>query len=383
MNKSELRAALKEVEDMIDNAGDYDDIEELENERQEIMRQLRTIKSSYDSENVVFRATTRGGKNFVEVIDTGTDFDRYEIKMNDSIDYSDTIKGVLATLIHHSGWKSGMFDKIEFDDTGMSLGEQYLQIMKMINKEFGFLYKSPTGSRERQYYFDIIRFISRNIKNGTMSVEELIEKSKDALRAKGIMSSRRISSSQRGFENVADDTQYDDYHIDTRGMGILDVENIISGIESRGNQAVLTVNCSDGSAYHTQFTLKDWKEFKESKNASGAQITDVWITEVKPSYVRSAKTLTGKQKNDFIKKAMKMQGYNDKEANQMINQNRIVKSALSGKEWYDYVFNLGYDSYFKNESYKDARDPTWGGEEREAWYNGYSAAMQDERDDKE
>lgn len=173
----------------------------------------------------------------------------------------------------------------------------------------------------------------------------------------------------------------------------------------------------------------------------------------------SEKELTGKQKNDFIKKAMKMQGYNDKEANQMvnqsrmigsdwkkvemtdhdmwdkghyriserldynpeiydydyrnpyyevldkitlhrerfdtldeamnwvdnrmINQSRIVKSALSGKEWYDYVFNLGYDSYFKNESYKDARDPTWGGEEREAWYNGYSAAMQDERDDKE
>lgn len=97
----------------------------------------------------------------------------------------------------------------------------------------------------------------------------------------------------------------------------------------------------------------------------------------------SEKELTGKQKNDFIKKAMKMQGYNDKEATRMINQNRIVKSALSGKEWYDYVFNLGYDSYFKNESYKDARDPTWGGEEREAWYNGYSAAMQDERDDKE
>ena len=280
MNKSELRAALKEVEDMIDNAGDYDDIEELENERQEIMRQLRTIKSSYDSENVIFRATTRGGKNFVEVIDTGTDFDRYEIKMNDSIDYSDTIKGVLATLIHHSGWKSGMFDKIEFDDTGMSLGEQYLQIMKMINKEFGFLYKSPTGSRERQYYFDIIRFISQNIKNGTMSVEELIEKSKDALRAKGIVSSRRITSSQKGFENVAENTQYDDYHIDTRGMGILDVENIIEDIESRGNQAVLTVQCSDGSVQHTYFTPDSWREYKDAKNNSRAAITDVWITEV-------------------------------------------------------------------------------------------------------
>jgi hypothetical protein len=39
----------------------------------------------------------------------------------------------------------------------------------------------------------------------------------------------------------------------------------------------------------------------------------------------SEKELTGKQKNDFIKKAMKMQGYNDKEANQMVNQSREVR----------------------------------------------------------
>ncbi len=243
--------------------------------------------------DVIFRATSRGGKNFVEVMDTGTDFDRYEIKMNGSIDYSDTIKGVLAKLIHHSGWKSGMFDKIEFDDTGMSLGEQYLQIMKMINKEFGFLYKSPTGSRERQYYFDIIRFISQNIKNGTMSIEEVIEKSKDALRAKGIVSSRRpLKSSQKGFENVVEGTKYDDYHIDTNGMGILSVENIIEEIEGRGNQAVLTVQTSDGSTNHSQFGSKDWKEYKDSVNDAGNSITDVWVTEVEGgSYVRNSRRL--------------------------------------------------------------------------------------------
>lgn len=104
--------------------------------------------------------------------------------------------------------------------------------------------------------------------------------------------------------------------------------------------------------------------------------------DVDPRTVRSSKTLTGKQKNDFIKKAMKQQGYSDKEANQMVNQSRkAIKSALSGKEYYDYIFNLGYDSYFKNESYKDARYADWGGEERQAWYDGYSAAMEDERDD--
>ena len=50
--------------------------------------------------------------------------------------------------------------------------------------------------------------------------------------------------------------------------------------------------------------------------------------DIDPRTVRSAKTLTGKQKNDFIKKAMKMQGYNDKEANQMVNQSRIT-----GYDW--------------------------------------------------
>lgn len=39
-SKDDLQAALKEVEDAIDNAGDYDDIEELENERQKILKKL-------------------------------------------------------------------------------------------------------------------------------------------------------------------------------------------------------------------------------------------------------------------------------------------------------------------------------------------------------
>lgn len=42
----------------------------------------------------------------------------------------------------------------------------------------------------------------------------------------------------------------------------------------------------------------------------------------------SEKELTGKQKNDFIKKAMKQQGYNDKEANNMVNQSRMI-----GSDW--------------------------------------------------
>lgn len=163
----------------------------------------------------------------------------------------------------YNRWIGRFTDDLRFSD-------RYLKAIDEFNKNkssFDALCKEydcyPVGDAEKAAFY--------------MALKEIGE----------IQSSRKnIRSSQKDFENVSDNTQYDDYHIDTRGMGILDVENIMGAIESRGNQAVLTVNCSDGSAYHTQFTLKDWKEFKESKNASGAQVTDVWITEVKPTYVR-------------------------------------------------------------------------------------------------
>ena len=114
-----------------------------------------------------------------------------------------------------------------------------------------------------------------------------------------IFNSRKINSSQKGFENVAEGTKYDDYHIDTTGMGILDVEHIINEIEGRGNQAVLTVKTSDGATQHTQFNAKDWKAYKDAVNGvdefsrnsrtKGAAITDVWVTEVEGgSYVRNS-----------------------------------------------------------------------------------------------
>lgn len=117
--------------------------------------------------------------------------------------------------------------------------------------------------------------------------EETLDEIADRAR---IHSSRKISSSQKGFENVAEGTKYDDYHIDTNGMGILSVENIIEEIEGRGNQAVLTVQTSSGSTNHSQFGSKDWKEYKDSVNNAGNAITDVWVTEVEGgSYVRNSR----------------------------------------------------------------------------------------------
>ena len=150
----------------------------------------RAIKSGLQDGEVIFRASTRGGKNTVEVIDTGDSVDRYAIKQDGSMDYADTTKGVLAKLLKQAGWKEDTFSKVDVDTA--NIGRDYLQIVKMINDEFGFLYKSPKGSRERQFYFDIVRFIAQNIERGSdMAIEDMIWKAKDALRAKGITSSRK------------------------------------------------------------------------------------------------------------------------------------------------------------------------------------------------
>ena len=73
--------------------------------------------------------------------------------------------------------------------------------------------------------------------------------------------------------------KYKDYEIDCSGMGILSVSNFIEEIEKRNNDTILTVNCSDGSAYHTYFDKKRWEDLRESVNSRGEAITKVWVTE--------------------------------------------------------------------------------------------------------
>ena len=210
----------------------------------------KPVKSSYNEDDVVFRATTRGGKNFVEVTDTGTDFDRYEIKQNGSVDYANSTAEVLAKLIKQSGWKEGMFDKIEIDNTGTGLGEQYLQIMKMINKEFGSLYKAPNGSAERQYYFDIIRFIAWNIQSHSlMSIEDMIWKVKDALNKKGITCSRKPVKS--GFDITPEQNKFNWAYNDWYGHFHMNLDRVPQYLEG-----VKWCDANKGSEFYDELCEK-------------------------------------------------------------------------------------------------------------------------------
>lgn len=65
-----------------------------------------------------------------------------------------------------------------------------------------------------------------------------------------------------------------------RGTDILGVRNFVQDCEKNGHKALLTVNCSDDSAYHTTFdSLEKWDDFQKAKNEHAA-VTEVWAYEV-------------------------------------------------------------------------------------------------------
>ena len=117
--------------------------------------------------DLVFRSTTRGGRDFFEVTDDGMAYggkDRYNIKTDESMNYADTVDEVLAELVFDGVWRIN-YDKIEVDELGIS--DEYKEIVKLIRKKYNWLYNLPKGSKGRQFYFDIGRYFKQELKKGT------------------------------------------------------------------------------------------------------------------------------------------------------------------------------------------------------------------------
>ena len=132
--------------------------------------------------DLVFRSTTRGGRDFFEVTDDGMAYggkDRYNIKTDESMNYADTVDEVLAELVFDGAWRIN-YDKIEVDELG--IGDEYKEIVKLIRKKYNWLYNLPKGSKGRQFYFDIGRYFKQELKKGTDygkifdKVDDVIEK---------------------------------------------------------------------------------------------------------------------------------------------------------------------------------------------------------------
>ena len=117
--------------------------------------------------DLVFRSTTRGGRDFFEVTDDGMAYggkDRYNIKTDESMNYADTVDEVLAELVFDGAWRIN-YDKIEVDELG--IGDEYKEIVKLIRSKYNWLYNLPKGSKGRQFYFDIGRYFKQELKKGT------------------------------------------------------------------------------------------------------------------------------------------------------------------------------------------------------------------------
>lgn len=117
--------------------------------------------------DLVFRSTTRGGRDFFEVTDDGMAYggkDRYNIKTDESMNYADTVDEVLADLVFDGAWRIN-YDKIEVDELG--IGDEYKEIVKLIRSKYNWLYNLPKGSKGRQFYFDIGRYFKQELKKGT------------------------------------------------------------------------------------------------------------------------------------------------------------------------------------------------------------------------
>lgn len=132
--------------------------------------------------DLVFRSTTRGGRDFFEVTDDGMIYggkDRYNIKTDGSMDYADTVDEVLAELVFDGAWRIN-YDKIEVDELG--IGKEFLEITKLIRKKYNWLYNLPKSSKGRQFYFDIGRYFKQELKKGTDygkifdKIDDVIEK---------------------------------------------------------------------------------------------------------------------------------------------------------------------------------------------------------------
>ena len=132
--------------------------------------------------DLVFRSTTRGGRDFFEVTDDGMAYggkDRYNIKTDESMNYADTVDEVLAELVFDGAWRIN-YDKIEVDELG--IGKEFLEITKLIRSKYNWLYNLPKGSKGRQFYFDIGRYFKQELKKGTDygkifdKVDDVIEK---------------------------------------------------------------------------------------------------------------------------------------------------------------------------------------------------------------
>lgn len=164
--------------------------------------------------DLVFRSTTRGGRDFFEVTDDGMIYggkDRYNIKTDESMSFADTVEQVLAELVFDGAWRIN-YDKIEVDELG--IGKEYKEIVKLIRQKYNWLYNLPKGSKGRQFYFDIGRYFKQMIAKG-VDYDKIFDKIDDVIEKNNFEESKENRIMKKSIKEKLNDNgevQYDDIY---------------------------------------------------------------------------------------------------------------------------------------------------------------------------
>lgn len=212
----------------------------------------------YNEEKYAHETTIKDFRNFIE--ETGLDIQHFNIMDEDGNFYHDNFAVV--------------YDADEDGDKEMDKVDEFFE-SKKLNENYDdydaavYHAKAVVNSMSKIYDKETIK----------MAFNKALNESKMDLVNEFFESKNKLDEStvQKLIEKCY---RKEHYTPKDRGMDILGVRDFVKQCEDNGHEALLTINCSDDSTYHTTFdSLEKWDDFQKAKNEH-ASVTEVWAYEV-------------------------------------------------------------------------------------------------------
>lgn len=125
-----------------------------------------------NKKELIFSASTRGGKYYIEVYDTNWDWSIYTEYADDFVDKGEK-EQLLARLFGALSDGIDYSKSIKVDKIGIS--EDFIDLVTEFKYNFGYLEKEPKGSDERLYYFSVLKTIKNLLWKG-VSLDKVFKK---------------------------------------------------------------------------------------------------------------------------------------------------------------------------------------------------------------
>lgn len=210
----------------------------------------------YNEEKCACETTIKEFRDFIE--ETGFDVQHFNIADENGNFYYDNF------AVIYDADKDENMDKVDEFFESKKLDENYDDYDAAV-----YHAKAVVNSMAKTYDKDTIK----------MAFETALNESKSDLVSEFFESKNRLdeATAQKLIEKCY---RKEHYTPKDRAMDILGIRDFVKSCTDKGHEALLTVNCSDDSAYHTTFdSLEKWDDFQKAKNEHAA-VTEVWAYEV-------------------------------------------------------------------------------------------------------